>query len=199
MMRSCYKTYEDHPEEQSQAGEQIRGDEQIQEEERSQLKRNRLVNDPVHFDYSWGELTRSTRGTPASSKSRGRGSGESKATGRRGWGTDTGCWASESGCWASESDGQTTTSGFADARAGGERGGTSTTKPSRGVGRGRAVHRARNDLGSTNDCQTESSLLFRVDQRGICGTGGLGFPRDATELFCVCENKVHVLYKEVFS
>lgn len=50
-------------------------------------------------------------------------------------------------------------------------------------------------MGSADYRKTKRSLLFRLDDRGIRGTGGLfgGFPLDATELFCVRKNEVHVL------
>lgn len=49
---------------------------------------------------------------------------------------------------------------------------------------------------TAHDCKTESSLLFCLDERcvGWAG-GGLGFPLDATEFFCICEDEVHVLVK----
>lgn len=52
---------------------------------------------------------------------------------------------------------------------------------------------------AANDRKTESSLLLGLDERDVCSTWGLlrGFPFDAAELFCVCQDEVHVLEKSV--
>ena len=176
------RTYGDRPEEQNQ------------EEERSRLEVRMSVKGPTRLDVSAGVLTRSAWGTPTSSKAGRRSTGET--TGRE---TEAarGRGAANTGSRASETDGQATASGLADTGTGGESGRgarTGVTKSGRGVGGGRAVDGARDDLSSANDSQTESALLFRFDQRGICGTGGvLGLPLDAAEFFCVCKNEVHVL------
>lgn len=136
-----------------------------------------------------GVLTRSTGGASTSSEAGSRGTwetsrGESKAA----WGW----WSTNTGCRASESDRQAAASGLADTRARGKSGscaGSGSSKSGRGGGRRRTFNRARHDLSTAHDSQTEASLLFRFDQRGVCGTGsGLGFPLDATEFFCVCKN-----------
>lgn len=53
-------------------------------------------------------------------------------------------------------------------------------------------------MGATNDGETESTLLFRLDEgwcgaarSGLCSFGGLALY--SAELFCVCKDKVHVL------
>ena len=136
-----------------------------------------------------GVLTGSARGASTPSEARRRSTreaarGESKAS----WG-----WRStNTGRRASEADRQAAASGLADTRARGKSGScarSSGAKSGRGVGRRRSFNRTRDNLSTAHDSQAEASLLFRFDQRGVCGTGsGLGFPLDATEFFCVGKN-----------
>ena len=49
-------------------------------------------------------------------------------------------------------------------------------------------------MSTANDGQPQCPFFFGLDERRIGRTGGgLGFPLDATEFFCVCQNEVHVL------
>lgn len=51
-------------------------------------------------------------------------------------------------------------------------------------------------MSTANDGQPQCPFFFGLDERRIGRTGGgLGFPLDATEFFCVCQNEVHVLIK----
>lgn len=53
-------------------------------------------------------------------------------------------------------------------------------------------------MGAANNGETESALFFRFDECG-CGAAGsrlCAFGRlalDSAELFCVCEDEIHVL------
>lgn len=144
------------------------------------------------------QLTRSTRRSTTASKAR-RGTGEAtggeaRETARR-WGRT----AHASGRTA-QADGKTPASGFTDARAGGEgRSGRSHPgdigpQAGRGVGGWGTIHRARDDVSSTYNRQTKRSLLFGFDEGGVGGASGrLRLALDATELFRVGEDEVHVL------
>lgn len=49
-------------------------------------------------------------------------------------------------------------------------------------------------MGTAHDGESKGSLLFGLDERSVVrASRWLGLPLDATEFFCICENKVHVL------
>lgn len=118
--------------------------------------------------------------------------GEPKATrGRR---------TSNTSSRTTQANRQTPTSRLANPRTSRERrsGGSRTRRTGsqsrRRVGGGRTVDGTGDNVSTANDGQTQCPFFFGLDERSVGWTGGgLGFPLHATEFFCVCQNKVHVL------
>lgn len=49
-------------------------------------------------------------------------------------------------------------------------------------------------MGTAHDRKSKSALLFSLHERSVVrASRGLGFPLDATELFCIGEDEIHVL------
>lgn len=145
------------------------------------------------------ELTRSSRGSSAASKSRRRCSRkttrwETTEATRGRW------WSANASNRASKANRKTSSSGLAYSWASSKSSSCScsaghTCSKSRGWFGGRwAINGAGHDVGTAHNCETEGPLLFRFDQGSIRRSSSwLGLALDAAEFFCVCEYEVHVL------